>query len=88
MKTDVIEDLKDENITKIRDELDHAKTLIENSFSLSFEAINKDPLNEKYLIDLWSKYFQNLNYSFLRESEKTNNQKLYKNVIKYIMFKS
>lgn len=88
MKDNIMNEGCDEATVKyIKENLDSAKKNIEACLTMSLDEINKNKSCEKFFIDLWSSYFQDLNSHLIRESERTNNNQIYKNIIKHMMFR-
>ncbi|WP_411681149.1 hypothetical protein [Clostridium thailandense] len=75
------------NVTLISDSLNKARTVIQDLLTFSLEEIKKNPSSEEEILNLWLSSIRNVEDFFFEEFERTNNKKLYKRMIRLIMFK-
>lgn len=76
-----------DNVTLISDSLTKTKTVIQDLLTFSLEEIKNNPSNEEEILNLWLKSIRNIEDFFFQEFERTNNKKLYKRMIRLLMFK-
>jgi hypothetical protein len=76
------------NLISINDKLSEIKGILRDTLQFSLEEIKNNPSSEKEILDLWSDYVMSLGDLFFEESEKINNKKLYKRMVRALMFKN
>ncbi|MEA4847577.1 MAG: hypothetical protein VB106_10135 [Clostridiaceae bacterium] len=74
------------NKEKIEVILDQAYSLLSEAIDLSLQDISKSPDIEKDYIAFWAEYAAKINSYFVKKAEKTGNEQVGKNLIKYFMF--
>jgi len=60
---------------------------LKEAIALSLQAISNSPEDEKDILELWISYGRKVSDFFLDEAERTGNERVGKNLIKYFMFK-
>lgn len=74
------------NVILINDNLDKVKEIIQDLLAFSLEEIKNNPSSEEEIMSLWSKSIRNLGDLIFSEFERTNNKKLYKRMMRSLMF--
>lgn len=75
------------NVILINDNLSKVKVILQDLLNFSLEEIKNNPSSEEEILDLWTDYIRSLGDFFFQEFERTNNKKLYKRMIRSLMFK-
>lgn len=75
------------NVILINDNLSKVKVILKDLLSFSLQEIKNNPSSEEEILASWSSSIRNLNDFFFQEFERTNNKKLYKRMIRSLMFK-
>ncbi|MBV7275493.1 hypothetical protein I6U48_21555 [Clostridium sp. PL3] len=74
-------------VTLIGDSLNKARTVIQDLLTFSLEEIKNNPSSEEEILNLWLSSIRNVEEFFFKEFERTNNKKIYKRMIRLLMFK-
>jgi helix-turn-helix protein len=75
------------NVVLINSNLNKTKIILQDLLSFSLAEIKNNPSSEEEILALWTNSIKNLGDFFFQEFEKTNNKKLYKRMIRSLMFK-
>jgi helix-turn-helix protein len=75
------------NVILINDNLSKVKVILQDLLKFSLEEIKNNPSLEEEILTLWSDSIISLGNLFFQEFEKTNNKKLYKRMIRSLIFK-
>jgi hypothetical protein len=75
-----------DNLREIDNNLSIIEETLKDIVKISIQEMNNSLLKEKELISLWTKHTSNINNFFFEECDKSGNKRLYKNIIKYMMF--
>ncbi len=71
----------------INDSLNRAEAVLQDLLIFSLEEIKNNPSSEEKILSLWSESITDLGNFFFRECQKVNNKRLYKHVVRSLMFK-
>lgn len=75
------------NVDQINDKLSEVKTTLQDLFALSLEEIKSNPSAQEKVLSQWSEAIKDLGDFFFKESERTKNDKIYKTIMRSLMFK-
>lgn len=75
------------NLVLLNNNLDKVKEILQDLLSSSLEEIKNNPSSEEKILTLWCNSVKSLNDFFFQEFERTNNKKLYKRIMRLVMFK-
>ena len=75
------------NVILINDNLNKTKIILQDLLNFSLEEIKNNPSSEEEILALWTNSIRSLGDFFFQEFERTNNKKLYKRMIRSLMFK-
>lgn len=75
------------NVILINENLSKVKIVLQDLLKFSLEEIKNNPSSEEEILTLWSNSIRSLGDFFFQEFERTNNKKLYKRMIRSLMFK-
>ncbi|MBC2581316.1 hypothetical protein [Clostridium sp. DJ247] len=74
------------NVILINDNLNKVKELLQDLLAFSLEEIKNNPSSEEEIMSVWSNSIKNLGDLIFCEFERTNNKKLYKRMMRSLMF--
>ncbi|CAB1253894.1 hypothetical protein ACFHWD_04770 [Clostridium sp. MT-14] len=75
------------NAILINDSLNRAEAVLQDLLIFSLEEIKNNPSSEEKILSLWSESITDLGNFFFQECQKVNNKRLYKHVMRSLMFK-
>lgn len=75
------------NLVVLNNNLDKVEEILQDLLIFSLEEIKDNPSSEERIVTLWCNSIKNFNDFFFQEFERTNNKKLYKRIIRLLMFK-
>lgn len=75
------------NVTLLNDNLEKVKEILQDLLMASLEEIKNNPSSEEKILNLWCNSIKSFNDFFFQQFEKTNNKRLYKRIMRLIMFK-
>ncbi|AKL96397.1 hypothetical protein CACET_c29530 [Clostridium aceticum] len=75
------------SLEEVKNSLDQASEILKEAVKLSVASATENPQIEKQLMELWSSHTKSIKDSFFIEIEKSGNDELGKNLMKYVMFK-
>ncbi|WP_446899194.1 hypothetical protein ACSVC9_04670 [Clostridium sp. LBM24168] len=75
------------NVILIDDSLNRAEEVLQDLLIFSLEEIKNSPSSEEKILALWSQSIAALDDFFFRECQRIDNKKLYKRIIRSLMFK-
>jgi len=75
-----------DNMREVDNNLSIIEETLKDIIKTSIEQIKNDPAIEKKLISLLANHTNNIGNFLFEECERTNNKRLYKNIVKYMLF--
>lgn len=74
------------NMERIDISLCNIEKTLKDMVRMSIEEMKNDTAKEKELISLWDNHANHIGDFFFEECERTGNKRLYKDIVKYMMF--
>ncbi|AOY74514.1 hypothetical protein [Clostridium formicaceticum] len=75
------------SLEEVKNSLKKAEEILREVVKLSVASATENPQIEKQLMELWASHTKNIKDYFFIEIDKSGNDELGKNLMKYIMFK-
>ncbi|MCI1944803.1 hypothetical protein [Clostridium luticellarii] len=75
------------NAILINDSLNKAEAVLQDLLLFSLEEIKNNPSSEEKILSLWSESMVDLGNFFFQECERIDNKRLYKRIVRSLIFK-
>jgi len=75
------------DVNLINNSLNNIEVEVSKALTCSLNEIKANPLNEREIISLWTKYVTHIGDFLFLECERTGNKDVYKKILKSMLFK-
>lgn len=87
MKSNVQNSPVPENMRELDNTLSNLEISLKEIITSTIGEINKNPALQKEFLGVFANHANNVTNFFFEECERTDNKGLYKDILKYVMFK-